>query len=90
MSVRKLEIGDATLPLAEYARQVDGGEGPVLVTIEGRPVAAVIPVADESDLETISLSTNPKFLEIIERSRARQASEGGISSREMRRRLGVK
>jgi hypothetical protein len=39
------------------------------------------------DLETISLSTNPQFLALIERSRARQESEGGISSDEMRRRL---
>ena len=38
------------------------------------------------DLETVSLSTNPQFVELIERSRARDRAEGGISSEEMRRR----
>lgn len=41
------------------------------------------------DLENIALSTNPKFIAIIEHSRLRQEKEGGISSDEMRRRLGL-
>jgi len=45
---------------------------------------------ENADMETISLSANSKFLAIIERSRARQEAEGGISSDEMRRRLGLK
>lgn len=39
------------------------------------------------DLETLSLSTDPEFLELIQESRTRQAQEGGLSSTEMRRRL---
>ena len=37
-----------------------------------------------------SLGNNPKFMGVIERSRARHKAEGGISSAEMRRRLGMK
>jgi hypothetical protein len=44
-------------------------------------------IASNADIETVSLSNNPKFLNLIERSRARQKSEGGISTEEMRRRL---
>jgi hypothetical protein len=40
-----------------------------------------------ADIETVSLSNNPKFIALIERSRARQKSEGGVSSEAMRRRL---
>lgn len=40
-------------------------------------------------METISLSTNPQFIELIERLRERRRAEGGISSTEMRRRLGL-
>ncbi len=40
-----------------------------------------------ADLETISLSKNPDFLAVIERSRQRQAAEGGIPIEEMRKRL---
>jgi hypothetical protein len=42
------------------------------------------------DSETTILSAHPRFLAITERSRARQKAEGGISSDEMRRRLGLK
>ena len=34
-------------------------------------------------MESISLSLNPDFMEIIDRSRRRQEKEGGISSEEM-------
>ncbi len=54
-----------------------------------KPVAALVPVGN-ADLETVTLSTSPSFLAVIERSRARQNAEGGISSEEMRRRLGLK
>jgi tetratricopeptide (TPR) repeat protein len=43
----------------------------------------------EDDAETIALANNPKFLEILERSRQRHQAEGGISLEEMRRRLGL-
>jgi len=73
--------------VAEYAAEVD--KEPVIVTSKGKPIAALVSI-ENADLETVSLSTNPKFLELIERSRARQRAEGDISSEEMRRRLGVK
>lgn len=43
----------------------------------------------EDDEETIAVAKNPKFLEILERSRARYEAEGGISLEEMQRRLGL-
>jgi hypothetical protein len=39
--------------------------------------------------KTVSLGMNQKFLAIIERSRSRFQKEGGISSNEIRRRLGL-
>jgi hypothetical protein len=44
---------------------------------------------ENADIETVTLSTHPQFLSLIERSRACQNTEGGISSDEMRRRLGL-
>ena len=44
---------------------------------------------NEPDSESVSLVNNPRFLAIIERSRIRHEREGGISSDEMRRRLGL-
>jgi prevent-host-death family protein len=85
VNVRTVEIGDATESLAEYAQRADLGPV-VVVTVEGRPIAAVVPV-EGADLESLALGVDPGFAEIIERSRSRQAREGGISSEEMRRLL---
>jgi len=84
--MKTVEIKDATAPLADYARQAS--IEPVIVTSNGKPMAAVIDMTGV-DAETASLSTNPKFLAILERSRARRKAEGSVSSDEMRRRLGV-
>lgn len=51
--------------------------------------AAVTEAQIEDDEETVALANNPQFLAILERSRARQKAEGGISLEEMRRRLGL-
>ena len=85
--MKKVEMAKATASLADYAREVS--KEPVIVTVKGRPTAALVSI-DNADLETISLSTNPEFIKLIERSRARQKAEGGISSAEMRRQLGLK
>ena len=85
--MKTLEVAKATAPLAEYARDVN--KEPVVLTVGGKPVAALVPI-ENADVETVTLSTHPQFLALIERSRARQKSEGGISSAEMRRRLRLK
>jgi prevent-host-death family protein len=82
--MKTIEVSKATLPLSDYTKEVK--KKPIIITKEGRPVAVLVSIPD-ADIETVSLSNNPKFIALIERSRARQKSEGGISSEEMRRRL---
>jgi prevent-host-death family protein len=82
--MKALEIQDATASLADYVRDVD--KEPVIVSRKGKPVAALVSI-ENADWETASLSTNPRFLALIQRSRKRQEKEGGISSAEMRSRL---
>ena len=82
--MKLIDEADATAPLAEYAAQI--ANGPVIVTCEGRPVAALVAI-ENADLETVSLSTNEQFLQLIERSRARVKAEGSIASDEMRGRF---
>jgi prevent-host-death family protein len=85
MSVRTVDIADAIQTLAEYARQLD--DGPIVVTSGGQPLAAVVSVED-ADLETLSLSMDPQFMEIIQRSRARGKREGGVAADEVERKFG--
>ncbi len=90
-----LPMADKIAHLSEF-EQVIQSEESVTLTIGGRPVAILQPLVpmvlvedEEADLETVALSTHPQFLELIERSRQRHRAEGGISSEEMRRRLGL-
>jgi prevent-host-death family protein len=85
--VRSIDIAKATGQLREYAENVC--KDAVIVTRHGKPIAAVVGVED-FDYESLSLSTNPQFIELIARSRARLEREGGISTAEVRRRLGLK
>jgi len=82
--MKTVDVAKATQPLSDYAKKVK--KGPVVVTREGRPVAALVSITN-ADMETVSLSSNPKFIALIERSRSRQKAGGGISTEEMRQRL---
>ena len=84
--MKKIEMAKASGPLSEYAREAR--KNPIIVVSKGKPIAAVVPIRN-ADVETVSLSTNRKFLAIIERTRTRQKKEGGIPSREISRRLGL-
>ena len=81
-----IELAKATAPLSDYARKAT--KEPVVITSNGKPMAAVVSI-ENADKETASLSCNPQFLAIIKRSRICQQKEGGISSKEMKHRLGL-
>lgn len=85
--MRTVEITEATGPLSEYARKAR--KGALVVTRRGKPVAAVVPVGG-MDLESLSLSTNPDFIALIERSRARYRATGGLSLEDVREKYGIK
>ncbi|MGA2063332.1 MAG: hypothetical protein ABSG86_00100 [Thermoguttaceae bacterium] len=72
--------------LAAYVQSASSE--PVVLTQDGQAVAAVIP-GDERDVENLLLSINPQFQAVLERSQRRLESEGGLSSAEVRRRLGL-
>ena len=65
-------------------------ERKVLVTLRGKPLATVTAVPEGADWESLAIATHPKFLEIMERSRAAHRLQGGISPAEMRRHFGIK
>jgi prevent-host-death family protein len=82
--MKTVEFTKATLPLSDYTKKVK--KEPFIITKEGRPVAALVSIIN-ADIETVSLSSNPKFIALIERSRLKQKAEGGLSTEEMRQRL---
>ena len=82
--LKTIDVHDATATLAEHVQRLDNE--PLVVTKRGKLIAALVPV-NGTDLEALSLSTDPDFLDLIERSRRRHREEGGVSLDEVRREL---
>ena len=84
--MKTLEIKEATGELASYADLVRSE--PVVVTDHGKPVMALMPI-ENADLETVTLATDPRFIALIERSRASYKPGTGIPLEEIRRKYGL-
>jgi antitoxin (DNA-binding transcriptional repressor) of toxin-antitoxin stability system len=80
--MKTIDVAEATDTLSDYARK--GLKEAVVVTRRGKPLLALTPIR-RGDWE--SVATNPKFRAIIERSR--KSRRPGLSTQQMRRRLGL-
>lgn len=81
-------------PLAEvkdrFSAYIDEShESPVVVTRNGRPVAMLIAIEEDDDLDSLLLVHNPRFLQLLEEARQRVRVTGGVPLAEFRRRLNV-
>ena len=85
--MKTLEMKQATGDLASYAAQVR--REPVVVTDQGRPVMAPMSI-ENADMESVSLSTDPRFIALIARSRALCKPGMGIPLAEIKRKHGLK
>jgi antitoxin (DNA-binding transcriptional repressor) of toxin-antitoxin stability system len=83
--MKVLKKTDANASLSDYVERIE--DILVVITADEKPVAVLMPV-ENIDLETLSMSTNSQFLEIIERSRRRVETQGRVSSEEVRRMFG--
>jgi antitoxin (DNA-binding transcriptional repressor) of toxin-antitoxin stability system len=64
--VKTIKLSNASRPLTEYAAEL--GDDVLVLTERNRPVVAVVPLKGV-DLESLALSSNTEFLELIARSR---------------------
>ena len=80
--MQTIELKDATEPLAEYVKCMEGE--PVTIVHKGVSLAVLVPAGND-DYESVQMSTNPEFIAMLERSRARGREEGGFSTEEMRK-----
>lgn len=54
-------------------------DGPVVVTKNGKPVAVLVAIDNEEELERLILAHSPKFQSLLNRSRKQIRKTGGIS-----------
>jgi prevent-host-death family protein len=87
--MKTVEMAQATASLSEYAQKARRG-GVVVVTLRGKPVATLSAVPKGADWESLAVAANPKFQEIMERSRRAHREEGGLSPEDMRRHFGIR
>lgn len=62
------------------------GTKPAIAEFQGKAIAVLVAIAD---VETVSLSHNPQFWDIIERSRQQQKAGQSLSSEDVRKKLGL-
>ena len=53
-------------------------EGPVVVTRHGKPVAVLLSIEDEEELERLLLAYTPKFQGILKAARQQIRESGGV------------
>ncbi len=82
--MKTIELTTANKPLSEYAQEF--GEQVIVLTLHQEPIAAVISLRD-MDRESLTLSMNPEFMEIIDRARAEFAAGKKLTLEEMKRRF---
>lgn len=69
-------IADLKAQFSAYLKACE--EGPVVVTKNGRPVAVLISVVDEEELERLILAYSPQFQAILDAARQQIRETGGI------------
>lgn len=72
------------LSLADYIHNLD--DRPLIITVDGELAAVLLPIRD-ADMETVSLSLNPDFIAMLQQSKARLKTEGGISLEQLKQEL---
>jgi hypothetical protein len=80
--MKTLEIHATGVTLVNAIKALDGQ--PLALLEDGQPVAVLVP-SWGADMETISLSYNPKFIAMLTRSDQKYRNEDCISAEEMRR-----
>lgn len=80
--MKTIELSTATKPLSEYAKEFN--DGTVILKLDGKVIAVVTAIKD-IDSESLALSTNPEFLDIIQNARREFRAGKKLSLDEMKR-----
>jgi prevent-host-death family protein len=83
--MKTVDMADAAASLSDFVREAL--LEPIVVTQNGKPVAALTAIDAPTDLENLIVSSDPGFRALIERSRALYPPGTGVSTNEVRRRL---
>jgi len=74
--VKIAPVAEIKARFSSYLEQCE--RGPVIVTKHGRPVAVLLSVNDEDELERLVLAHTPRFRKLLDVAEQRIEMEGGI------------
>src|SRR5271167_1347001 len=69
-------VADIKARLSAYLKETE--KGPVVVTRNGKAIAALVAVTDDEELERLVLAHSPKFQALLDKSRRQIEETGGI------------
>ena len=76
-SMKIENIREVKTRFSRYVKELPRS-GSVLITRNGRPCAALMPVTEDTDLEALALSQNKRFWKLIDDAIARGEKEGFV------------
>jgi antitoxin (DNA-binding transcriptional repressor) of toxin-antitoxin stability system len=80
--MKTIDLSDATEPLAEYVKRMEGEE--ITIVHKGVPLA-VLRLAGNDDYESVQMSTNPEFIALLEQSRKSIREGRSLSTEEVKK-----
>ena len=63
--------------LSEFVKETESG--PIVITKNGKPCAALVHLAEDEDMESFMLSHSPRFVALLDRAAEKTREKGGVS-----------
>jgi antitoxin (DNA-binding transcriptional repressor) of toxin-antitoxin stability system len=83
--MKTVDLAKASKSLSAYAD--DLGEEPIILTVDDKPVAALVSLKNV-DRESLTLSTSPAFLRLMQEAREELERGDSVSLQEIKREFG--
>ena len=74
--------------LSELVKETESG--PIVITKNGKPCAALVHLAEDEDMETFMLSHSPRFLELVDKAAEKTRQRGGTPLSELTKDLATR
>jgi prevent-host-death family protein len=78
-------IADIKAHLSTYLKESE--KGPIVITKNGKPIAVLLGIRDEDEIERLVLAYSPKFKSIMSKGRQQIQETGGVTHEDFWREL---
>lgn len=83
--MKTASVADVKSKFSAYVKESE--RGPVVITRNGRAVAAIIALEDDEALERLMISHSPRLRDLLAAARGRINASGGVPARDFWKRV---